>query len=58
MAKITNTQTLTKTRISQNNKNSKSKLFGTHNNLDLDKGYLPLSWEEIDSIPCIGEDIC
>ena len=56
--KIPNTKKLSLERIRNNTKVSKHKLFGSKKNIDLNKDYSPLSWEEIDSIPCIGEDIC
>ncbi len=50
------TKVLTKKKMNSNDKNARHRLFGTY---DINpKRHKPLTWEEIDDIPCIGEEVC
>ena len=51
-------KTLSKSAMNQNTKNSRYKLLGTYDVKDNPDKYKSLTWEEIDAIPCIGEEDC
>ena len=53
-----NTCTLTRSRISNNYRDSMHKLFGYKKNVDLITDNNCLTWEEIDALPTIEKEDC